>query len=74
MSWFEDTEFEDTLGGEDADEGGVDDVQRVLKLVRLFVVLQSHQYHVQQNHDHYEDVEFLVRHDGEKETLYQQLQ
>ena len=67
-------EFEDTLAGEDADEHRVDDVQRLLELDGLFVVLQTHQYHVQQNHDHDEDVELLIRHDGEEKTLYQQLQ
>jgi len=67
-------ELEGTFGGEDADEDGVDDVQRVLELVRLLVVLEAHQYHVEQDHDHDEDVELLVHHDGEEETLYEQLQ
>jgi len=37
------------------------------------VVFQTHQYHVEQNHDHDEDVELLVRYDGEEKSLYEQL-
>ena len=65
--------LEKTLAGEDDDERRVDDVQTRLELRRLFVVFQAHQYHVEQNHDHDENVELLVGHHGEDETLYQQL-
>jgi len=66
-------ELEDTLDGEDDDKRRVYDVQSMLEVIRLFVVLQTHQYHVEQNHDHDEDVELLVRYDGEEKSLYEQL-
>jgi len=66
-------ELQDTLGGENDDEDRVDDVQSILEFLRLLVVFETHQYHVEHNHDHDENVELLVCHDVEEETLYQQL-
>jgi len=53
-------ELQETLGREDGHEDHVDDVQNPLKVVGRLVVLDRHRKHVQQDDDHYEDVEFLI--------------
>ena len=53
-------ELEETLGREYGHEDDVDDVKYPLKVVGRLVVLDRHRKHVQQDDDHYEDVEFLI--------------
>jgi len=50
------------LEREDGDEDLVDDEEHVLELLRLVVVLDRHRHHIQQDHDHDENVELLIRH------------
>ena len=64
-------ELEDTFGSEDDDERSIDDVQAVIKVLRLLIMFQTHDYHVEHNHYHDEDVKLLVCHDGKDEALNQ---
>ena len=40
-------EFQNALGGENDDERRVDDIQTRLEFLGLFVVFETHQYHVE---------------------------
>ena len=46
----------------DGDEDLVDNEENVLELLRLLVVLDRHRHHVEQDHNHDEDVELLIGH------------
>ncbi len=62
-------ELDDALGGEDDDEGQVDVVEDVLDARRLFVRLHHHRHHVEYDQQHYQDVEGLLGHQVEEESL-----
>jgi len=66
-------ELDDAFEGEDGDEDGVDVLQNVGQPLRLVVVLDRHRRHVQQNHQHYADVELLIRRQLEEAQLTFQL-
>ena len=66
-------QLDDALDGEDADEDAVDVVQDVGQPLRLVVVLDRHRRHVEQDHQHYADVELLVGRQLEEHQLTLQL-
>jgi len=59
--------FHNALESKDGNEQLVDEVEDLRQLLRLVVMFHRHCRHVQQDDDHYDDVEILVRRQLEEE-------
>ena len=67
-------QLHDALAREDGDEDGVDEVEDYRQLLVLAVVLHRHRDHVEEDDDHNNDVELLVRRHLEEQQLAPELQ